>query len=353
MRIIVTGGGTGGHIFPALEIVKAFEEKEDTIEVIFVGNKESLEEKMAKARNIPFYGLAVKKILGQGGIKKMLALIFLQLAIIKSLWFLIKHRPHAVVGVGGYVSAPMLLASFLLGIKGYICEQNVVPGLANRYLSKIAQKIFISFAESKKFFPKEKVVLSGNPIRHEFFLISKTATLGPLKILITGGSLGARTLNTELPLVLAAFGPSLELEITHQTGAPMQQEVRALYKKLNLKANVVSFIENMPEAFSKHDLLISRAGATVCAEIMAAGMPAILVPYRFAQGHQRENAQALVKADAGLMVEEEKDFKENLRKNLSHLYHNRKALDLMGKNAKNMAKSDATFIITTTILQER
>ncbi len=167
MRIVVTGGGTGGHIFPALEIAKELKRTVSDAEVIFVGNSDSLEETMAHSAGLSFYGISVRKMVGQSLGKKMLALISLKIAVLKSLWFLLKARPQAVIGVGGYVSAPMILASFCLGIKRYICEQNVVPGFANRWLAKIATRVFLSFDESRRYFPQQ-VMLTGNPVRQEF-----------------------------------------------------------------------------------------------------------------------------------------------------------------------------------------
>ncbi len=181
MRIIVTGGGTGGHIFPALEIVKEIKRQNNKIEVIYVGNKNSLEEKMAKSAQVPFIGLSTKKIVGQSFLNKFLALIYLMISIMKGMGILIRKRPQAVIGVGGYISAPMIIASFFLGIKSYLCEQNVVPGMANKWLSYIAKKVFISFDKSRDYFPKSKTILSGNPVRADFFSLPLKKTRGNFK----------------------------------------------------------------------------------------------------------------------------------------------------------------------------
>lgn len=354
MRIVVTGGGTGGHIFPALEIVKELKRNNDKMEVIFVGNLNSLEQKMTKGAHIPFYGLSAKQIVGQSFSNKLIALIFLKIAIFKSIWFLVKKRPSAVIGVGGYISVPMMVASFLLGIPRYLCEQNVVPGMANKYLALIAKKVFISFLESRQYFPKDKVVHSGNPVRSVFFTLPAKEPSGSFRILITGGSLGAQFLNREIPKVMGLIGPLLKnLEITHQTGENVQEEVIKAYGNEHISAQVVSFIDNMPKAFLEHDLLISRAGATVCAEIMASGMPAILIPYPFANGHQKYNAQALVKAGAAIMIDQDEHFSESLALNLKNLYGDPTMLYQMGKKAKNMAAAKAAFVIVSTVLNER
>lgn len=351
MRIIVTGGGTGGHIFPALEIAKEIKKQNNQAQVIYVGNKNSLEEKMATSAQIPFFGLATQKIVGQSLLKKLLALAYLAVAVAKSFMFLLTNRPKAVVGVGGYISAPVLIASFFLGIRRYICEQNVVPGLANENLSLIAKRVFISFDKSKEYFPKGKSLLSGNPVRAEFFSLPEKDGHG-LNILVTGGSLGASFLNREVPKALAQVLASCPgLKVTHQIGNKPDNEIALVYKKAGINAQVVNFIENMPKAFAEHDLLISRAGATVCAEIMASGMPAILVPYPFANAHQQHNAQALADNKAAIMVLENEHFGDNLVKELTSLYQSKRLKEL-ADNAKSMGTPNAAFMIVSHILND-
>lgn len=348
MRIIVTGGGTGGHIFPALEIVKEIKRQNNKIEVIYVGNKNSLEEKMAKSAQVPFIGLSTKKIVGQSFLNKFLALIYLMISIMKGMGILIRKRPQAVIGVGGYISAPMIIASFFLGIKSYLCEQNVVPGMANKWLSYIAKKVFISFDKSRDYFPKSKTILSGNPVRADFFSLPLKKPGETLKILVTGGSLGAQFLNKNVPLALAKAAQTCSLSVTHQIGQKLEDSL-SIYEKAGINAQVVNFIENMPQAFLAHDLIISRAGATVCAEIMASGMPAILVPYPFANGHQQHNAQALVDENAAIMVLESENFIDNLSSEIISLNQNERLLNL-AKNAKSMGTPKAATLIVNLIL---
>lgn len=354
MRIVVTGGGTGGHIFPALEIAAEIKRQQPEAHVILVGNKNGLEEKMAKTADVPFFGLSTKKIVGQSLFHKLLAVVYLKIAVMKSLWFLLKNRPHAVIGVGGYVSAPMVLASVLLGIRRYICEQNVVPGLANRQLARIASFVFISFAESRRYFPAKKTILTGNPVRREFFALPEKALRAKgLRILVTGGSLGARYLNEEVPKALGeVYKTCPELEITHQTGRDQLEAVKKRYEHAGIKARVVSFIDNMPNAFFDHDLLISRAGATVCAEIMAAGMPAILVPYPHANGHQKYNAKALEKPGAAIMVEEGQNFADRLARWVIDLYSEPERLTHISKSAQSMGTAQATSTIVSHVLND-
>lgn len=357
MHIIVTGGGTGGHIFPAIEIIKAFKKKDPSIQVTLVGNKNSLEEKIALKEKIDFFGIKTKQVLGKSFIKKFLALIYMGFAFINCLFFLLKNKPKAVVGVGGYISVPMVMAAFILRIKRFICEQNATPGLANKTLSHFTNAIFLSFESSKKYFyHKNEFILSGNPIREEFF---KGNYLSPkessLKILVCGGSLGAKILNEELPKTAKLVKeklPALNLLITHQTGRDSIEKVNNSYKINGIEANVVSFIENMPQEFSNHNLLISRAGATTCAEICAFGMPSILIPYLFANAHQKDNALALVEKGAALMLEETKEFSPRLADMIMALYNNSSSLVEMSINAKNLAFPKASETITETILSK-
>jgi UDP-N-acetylglucosamine--N-acetylmuramyl-(pentapeptide) pyrophosphoryl-undecaprenol N-acetylglucosamine transferase len=355
VHIIITGGGTGGHIFPALEIAKEFKAQDPGIKITYVGNKNGLEEKLAQKFGFTFLGLRTHKIVGQTFVHKLYALYFLTLALLKSCWFLLKNKPDAVVGVGGYVSAPMLMASFMLGIKRFICEQNVVPGLANKILAKIAHKIFTSFKESRAFFPESKIILSGNPVRKEFFALAPKIfehKVG-LNILVSGGSMGASYINTHVPQAMALLRQHCPLlSITHQCGENKQAHVAQSYENSHTKAQVLSFIDNMPEAFKTHDLLISRAGATVAAEIMAAGMPAILIPYRFANGHQRENARALVQNHASLMLEEQENFSYELSQIIKNFYENKNKLEIISTHAQAMAKPRAAAIIVETVLKE-
>lgn len=353
MRIVVTGGGTGGHIFPALELVKEIKRENKKIEVVYVGNKNSLEERMAATSHIPFYGMSTRKLVGQGFFKKIIAIIFLLFAIMRGLWLLLKLRPRAVIGVGGYVSVPLVIASTLLGIKRYICEQNAVPGMANKFLSFLANRIFISFEDSRKYFPKHKTIHSGNPVRSAFFTLGEKTDGPKFRILITGGSLGARFLNREIPKVMSRLAHDLKhLEITHQTGEASHDEVVKLYTDGNVTARVLTFIDNMPHEFSSHDLLISRAGATVCAEIMASGMPAILVPYPFANGHQKYNAESLTKLGAAIMLEERENFSVELFDIIKRLYEKPVILHEMSKKAKSMGSSKAATVIITSVLKD-
>lgn len=353
MRILITGGGTGGHVFPALEIAKAFRQKDQSIEILLVGNRRGLEQRMAEQAGFRFFGLSAKKMVGQSLLKKFLALIFLQWAIFRCVWLMVRTRPYAVIGVGGYVSAPALLAGALLGIRRYICEQNVVPGMANRYLAKIAKKVFISFEQSSNYFPPKKTVLSGNPVRQEFFSIRPKPFHSKLQILVTGGSMGAHYLNENIPESLKRLHESCpDLVVTHQTGQSMCEDVKKRYQMARIEAQVLPFIQDMPRAFAEHHLVISRAGATVCSEILASSMPAILIPYPHANAHQRFNALALSNGGAAILIEEGDDFFENLSTTLKDIYRDPTILPRLSRGGSRMMKPDAAKTVVKTVFEE-
>lgn len=352
MHIIITGGGTGGHIFPALEIAKELLVQHHGVKISYFGNKDSFEERLAKAMGLDFVALKTKALVGKSFVAKLIALFYLKIAVLHCLLCFIKKRPNAVIGVGGYVSAPVILASYLLGIKRFLCEQNVVPGMANKMLGRIAYKVFISFKESATYFPKNKTILSGNPIRKQFFLIERKKAQKPISILVSGGSMGADFLNQQIPKAIALIKEKCPLlKITHQTGQAKLASTKACYEGAGIDAVVVPFIDDMPKAFAEHDLLISRAGATVIAEIMAAAMPAILVPYRFANAHQKANALALVEANAAVLVEEDDNFSQKLAEKVKEFYQNPELLFSLGQSAKSMAKADAAASIVNSIYQ--
>jgi UDP-N-acetylglucosamine--N-acetylmuramyl-(pentapeptide) pyrophosphoryl-undecaprenol N-acetylglucosamine transferase len=350
--IIVTGGGTGGHAFPALEIINEIKRREQNINVIWVGNSNSLEEKIASVNKINFVPLKVKKILGQTKFKKILALAALIKAVFICFGYFSKTRPKAVIGVGGYVSAPILLVAFLFNVKRYVAEQNVRPGLANKYLGKLATRVFINFEDSKAYFPSKKTILTGNPVRKEFFAIKRVPKTS-FNILITGGSLGAYFLNSNIPKVIKEINKECpDIFITHQTGGDMVEEVTAAYKTIDINASVVGFINDMPKAFGNSDLVISRAGATVISEIMASGTPSILIPYPYALGHQKDNAMVLVDHNAALMVMEGAGFVGSLALAIKKLYSDKNLLFNMSTKAKNLALPNASQKIVDIILED-
>lgn len=351
MNIIIAGGGTGGHAFPALQIALELKKIKPDLIPIMVGEKNSIEERLACEHNISFISIPSKPLVGKSFWQKIIGIFYLFLSIFFLTVKFIKNRPLVVIGVGGYVSAPSVIAAFLLRIKRAICEQNAVPGLTNKWLAYISNAVFISFEYSKKYFSNKNIILSGNPIRKDF-INNKPIIINKLNILISGGSKGAGFLNINIPKIFANI-KNKSFTVTHQTGEKDLELVRNFYIKYGIEAQVVAFIKDMPKAFLTHNLLISRAGATIIAELCAFGMPSILIPYRFSHGHQRYNALAIEKSHGGIMLEEQdRDFSNKFSNLMDGFISDPNSLEIIGQNARKLARIDAGSIIANYILNE-
>lgn len=336
MRIIITGGGTGGHVFPAISIAEEIKRRNKSNKILFVGSRRGIEKNL-----VPKNGYEIKYINSMGisrvGIARGALGAFAAFrGLLESAFLIRSFKPDVVLGVGGYASGPSVLAAALLGVATAICEQNTVPGATNRILSKFVNRIFASFEESIRYFPPKKVVITGNPIRGELLLsmgdssatllttspspIGKRSGLGSkgFSILVLGGSQGARRLNLAVPKAIGELGRG-DISVLHQTGKD-GGAVALDYKKYNVKARTLAFIDDMANAYAKSDLVIGRAGAGTIAEITALGKPSILVPFPHAAGdHQTENARVLREAGASVTLTDEVATPENLAKTLREL----------------------------------
>lgn len=363
IRLIVTGGGTGGHLFPGISLAQAMLRAYPGCKVLFIGTDRKVDKKALA--NI---GFATKTIKSQGIKGKrftavLKALLQQPLALWEAAKILRKFKPDLVFGVGGYVTGPVILAARLLGITTCIHEQNSIPGLANKLLGYIANRIFVSLPGSEKYFPAGKTILSGNPVRDDIITAFKEtkpkANEEAATLLILGGSQGARRLNS---LMLEAAESCLTRLspppfIIHQTGGHDEDHVRRKYEELGLKAQVQAFYINMAEIYPQADLIISRAGATTLAEITVFHKPVILVPFPFAaDNHQEINGQYLVEAGAGLMFRQKDLTGEKLGLEIKRLMADKKLLAEMAENSGKTAKPEATETIVNEcikLLQDR
>jgi UDP-N-acetylglucosamine--N-acetylmuramyl-(pentapeptide) pyrophosphoryl-undecaprenol N-acetylglucosamine transferase len=358
IRLIVTGGGTGGHLFPGISLAQAMLKAYPGCEVLFIGTDRKVDKKA-----LAHIGFATTSIKSQGikgkKVTAVLRALFQQpIALWEAANIIRKFKPDLVFGVGGYVTGPVILAARLLGITTCIHEQNSIPGLANKLLGYIANRIFVSLPGSEKYFPTGKTVLSGNPVRDNIISAyqetkqktdDEAATL-----LILGGSQGARRLNSlmleaaEVCLTKLSSPPF----IIHQTGGHDEDHVRRKYEELGLKARVQAFYSNMEEIYPRADLIVSRAGATTLAEITVFHKPVILVPYPFAaDNHQEINGQYLVKAGAGLMFSQKDLTGEKLGLEIKRLLADKKLLAEMAENSGKTAKPEATETIVNECMQ--
>jgi UDP-N-acetylglucosamine--N-acetylmuramyl-(pentapeptide) pyrophosphoryl-undecaprenol N-acetylglucosamine transferase len=351
MRLLIAGGGTGGHLFPGVAIAEAAQARDPSTEILFVGTERGIE-----ARVLPRLGLRLAfinasglKTVGLAGAVR--GLLRVPGALLQSRRILKDFRPDAVVGVGGYASGPVLLAAALGGIPTAILEQNSIPGLANKILGRFVRAVFLAFDETRRFFSPRRVLMTGNPIRRALKdrLLAAGATTTGRRVFCFGGSLGARAVNAlmvDAAAILARDGFAIEL--VHQTGPDEQGAVAARYAAAGVAADVRGFIDDMAAEYGRADLVIARAGATTVAELAAVGRPAILVPYPFAaDNHQERNARALEEAGAALVFRQADLDGPRLAAAIRELLADPERLARMQAAMRTLARPDAAAEIMT------
>ncbi|MCX6560396.1 MAG: undecaprenyldiphospho-muramoylpentapeptide beta-N-acetylglucosaminyltransferase [Candidatus Aminicenantes bacterium] len=322
-RIVISGGGTGGHLYPALVLAAALREIDPDLQIVHVGSKREAERRIMAAQGVRFVALPIEGLAG-GGWKALAGLVRLPAAFLKSYRLLRRLKPGLVVGVGSFSSGPIVWLASRMGLPTLIMEQNVRPGLTNRRLAARADKAVVAFEETLASFPNNGVLL-GNPVRPEFAALPRKARTDRLSILVFGGSQGSRVLNravaNALPLLTHL---SDRLEIAHQTGPAGLNETRRAYAENRFERAVVEpYFDDMPARFGRADLVIARAGATTCAELIASRRASLLVPFAgAAEGHQSANAEALRAAGGAEVIEESEltplRLAECIRRFLSH-----------------------------------
>ncbi|UJR80107.1 undecaprenyldiphospho-muramoylpentapeptide beta-N-acetylglucosaminyltransferase [Sandaracinus amylolyticus] len=309
-RVVIAGGGTGGHLFPGIAVVEELRRRNHDLDVAYVGTERGIEARVIPAMRERFEALDVRPLKGTDPAGFMKSLLKLPGAWSHAVSILRDVEPDVVLGVGGYSSGPMLVAAASLGIPCALMEQNAHVGLTNRMLAPVVGRAYLTYEVTASHFG-EKARVVGNPVRRAFVDAARLALSDPeafelraRRILVLGGSQGAKALNETVPEALAAAGVTERgIEVVHQTGAAMQAEVVARYEALGVKAEVVSFIDDMARAYASSTLVIARAGATTLAELCAIGRPSILVPYpHAADDHQARNAEALERAGAAIAI---------------------------------------------------
>ncbi len=318
MKIIFSGGGTGGHIYPAIALIKALNKSDESIEILYIGKIGAQEEKICRQENIPFFGINVRYFYRKLIYKNILTMYEFIKAYRSVKKLIKKFKPNFIIGTGGYVSAPVVYAGSKKKIKIIIHEQNSVPGLTNKFLSRYANVVAISFITSKKYFDEKKVVLTGNPRAQE---VVETKKISKLKlgisedkkiILFFMGSLGAKYVNETILKALPILTKRNDIQVIFVTGKNHYNNIVSEAHKLNINQNVFikPYVDNMPELYKICDLVICRAGATSLAETSALGLPSILIPSPYVtNNHQEKNALDYVRANAARMIYE-KDLTE-------------------------------------------
>lgn len=360
MRVIISGGGTGGHVFPAIAIANAIKEKEPSAEILFVGAENKLEmEKVPKA-GYPIEGLWIS------GIDRKLTLrnFVFPFKLLSSLWksarIIKKFNPDVAIGVGGYASGPLLYQASRKGIPTIIQEQNSYPGITNRLLAKRADKICVAYSGMNKFFPEEKITLTGNPVRKEIFENKKVKEevlrglgLDPDKktVLIFGGSLGARTINDAVSTSMHLIKPRDDINWIWQAGKLYIQEFEKCEVARLGNVKVMAFIDDMPGVYEAADIVVCRAGALTISELQVAGKAAILVPSpNVAEDHQTMNAKALVDQGAALMVKD-KEAKNEMIKEVLTLLDNNEDCRRLSEKILTLGKKDAAMKIAEEVFE--
>jgi UDP-N-acetylglucosamine--N-acetylmuramyl-(pentapeptide) pyrophosphoryl-undecaprenol N-acetylglucosamine transferase len=308
VRILIAGGGTGGHVFPGLALAEEVVTRHPGNDAVFVGTARGLEATVVPAAGYPIELIDIRGLKGKGLLAALRSLLMLPRALVQSIRILRRWRPDVVVGVGGYASGPLVAAAWLLRIPTAVQEQNAVAGLTNRLLGLVVDAAFTAFPEAAAGFPRGKAVQLGNPIRRQLLenFMHPTSGAGAPGLLVFGGSQGAHALNMRvieaLPHLADLRG---RLRIVHQTGGRDREAVERGYRAVGFEAEVRDFIEDMSAAYSAADLVVCRAGATTLAELTVCRKPSILVPFAAAaDNHQVVNATSLLRAGAAVMIEE-------------------------------------------------
>lgn len=349
-RFIISGGGTGGHIFPAISIANALKESYPDADILFVGAVGRMEMERVPAVGYPIEGLPVSGFDRKNMLRNVKVVWNLLRSILKARKIIRRFKPDVAIGVGGYASAPVLRAASAFGVPTLIQEQNSYAGVTNKLLAKKAARICVAYDEMERFFPKDKIVKTGNPVRQDLFAVAPKAEaayqffgLDPAKktILIVGGSLGARTINQSVIAHLETLANS-EVQVIWQTGKFYIEDAEKAFKPFGCKQIIVTaFVSRMDYAYSAADLVISRAGASSISELCLLAKPAVLVPSpNVAEDHQTKNAMALVKHDAAVMIRDA-EAKDKMIPEALKLIQDTSRMTALSKNILNLAEQNS------------
>ena len=346
--LVITGGGTGGHLFPGIAVAQEVMATLPGARVVFIGTGRHVDQQAMTHYGFASRAVPCGHLKGGSLFQKLRTMIGLPWSLVQALRALRTIRPNLVLGVGGYVTGPVVLAAKLMGIATCIHEQNSVPGVTNRGLGRIVDRVFLSIPGSEGYFPAGRSIMSGNPLRREILaLASQPVTDGGPTLLVLGGSQGAHRLNTLLPQAIAAMGSLPEgFQVIHQTGKRDEDAVRAAYQALGVRAEVSAFITDMAAVYQRAGVVVSRAGATTLAELTAVGRAAILVPYPFAaDDHQRHNALSLVAGGAARMLVEDGLTAEALAREIKAIVNDASQRRAMALAARELARPEAVATI--------
>jgi UDP-N-acetylglucosamine--N-acetylmuramyl-(pentapeptide) pyrophosphoryl-undecaprenol N-acetylglucosamine transferase len=350
VKLLIAGGGTGGHVFPAMAIAQEWLSRGNEREVVLVGTERGIEMKLVPQAGFRLETLRVAGLKGKGGATLLKNLAMLVPAIMDAHRVLRKHKPIAAFGVGGYAAGPMLLATWLGRVPNVIFEPNAEPGFTNKVLARISKRIATGYEISAQIWG-HKAIVTGCPVRPEFFSISRRKPGRPFRLLVTGGSQGALPINRAFVDAMDRLAARKnELAIVHQTGEPDYNAVRTAYARREIHAEVVPFLTNMAERFAWADVIVCRAGAITAAEVAAAGRAAIFIPFgRATDSHQLRNAQEMTRAGAGRLISETELTAEKLTAEIFSLLDQPQEIEKLSTVARGLARPHAARDIVNLI----
>jgi UDP-N-acetylglucosamine--N-acetylmuramyl-(pentapeptide) pyrophosphoryl-undecaprenol N-acetylglucosamine transferase len=350
LKVIIAGGGTGGHLFPGLALAEEFRKRDENTGVVFVGTEHGIEARVLPREGYPLKFVRAEGLVGKSLIKKAKSIGKVFLSVIDSYRILNAVMPDIVIGVGGYASGAVVLIAHFKSIPTMIHEQNSVPGAANRILSRFVDQICVTYQESLSVFPSGKTFLTGNPIRSKILRGEREAAQRLFSldkelftVFVFGGSSGASAINRTMVSALNSLGEfRTKIQFLHQTGEKDYESVREAYRKAGFNGTVAPFIYQMAEAYAASDMVISRAGATTLAEITALGKPALLIPYPYAAGrHQEFNAIKLREMGAAFVAFEKEMSGEVLAKHIREMFENEPARNEMQRASRGLGRPEA------------
>jgi len=353
LRLVIAGGGTGGHLFPGIAIAQEFMQRNAENRVLFIGTGKPFEKQALSKMGYSHHKIAAEGFKGRGILKQMHALFKIPQGLFQSVGILNRFKPHLILGVGGYAAGPVILGGWFLGIKSALHEQNLLPGITNRLLAPVARRIYISFQDTQSRFKLQKVRCTGNPIRKEILNRADSAQAKDnddshrrFTVLIIGGSQGAHSINKTMIEALRHIEDPDQFFFTHQTGLADESRVKDAYHTLGVAYNVRPFFEDIGHQYLKADLIIGRAGATTVAETTALGKGVIFIPYPYAaDNHQVLNALTLTEEGAAEMIHQEQVSGQRLAERIEYYASRPEALNQMALKAKRFGKPDAAKTI--------
>ena len=354
-KIVLAGGGTGGHVTPALALADAFRAQVPGCDVLFIGTPQGMEATLVPKRGWRIETVPGSRLVGGGLLGKFKGLRNLLAGILAARRILQREKPSLVIGVGGYASGAALLAARSLGIPTAVHESNAVPGLTNRVLGALVDRVYLGFAAARGDFPRDSALVSGNPVRPEIrrvgglrqAMVEHPVEQAPRHVLVVGGSQGSEFLNEHVPGLLAALHElGVTVEVRHQVGKLDAAPVAARYTDQGLTHTVDAFIDDMAAAYAWAEFAITRSGSGTVSELAAAGLPALLVPFPHAAGdHQAANAKAFADAGAGSWVRQEQWNEARLAQNLKDLLTHPTKWQAASDAARQMAGRDAALAV--------